>query len=105
MQHPLTWAYPGGALRRDETPEAGAVRQFEEEFGPLPGYTVAEIVVDEPTGAGGWCYATVIADVVDRRSEVDFRPLTMEDTGRVCWATPAEMAQLPLHPGVAGRGD
>ena len=98
VQHPLTWAYPGGALRWNETPVAGAVREFEEEFGPLPAYTVAEIVVDEPAGASGWFYATVVADVVDQFTPGP--PLTGENTGRVCWATPAEMAQLPLHPGV-----
>ena len=29
-----------------------------------------------------------------------FTPITPENT-RTCWATAEEMAQLPLHPGVA----
>ena len=101
VQHPGTWAYPGGALRRDETPEAGAVREFTEEFGSVPAYTVAEVIVDQPAGAGGWFYATVVADVVEE--VVLGAPVTMENTGRVCWATAAEMAEFRLHPGVVER--
>ena len=96
VQHPLTWAYPGGALRgtRHRRP-ARRVSSKKSSVRRTP-YTVAEIVVDEPTGAGGWFYATVIADVVDR-SDLG-PPLTRENTGRTCWATPVEMTQLPLHP-------
>jgi ADP-ribose pyrophosphatase YjhB (NUDIX family) len=98
VQHPLTWAYPGGALRRDETPEAGAVREFAEEFGVRPTYAVAEVIVDRPEGGGGWFYATVVADVAEPVTLG--RVTTWENTGRVCWATRAEMAVLRLHPGI-----
>jgi 8-oxo-dGTP diphosphatase len=103
VQHPLTWAYPGGALRRSETPVAGAVREFEEEFGPAPAHTVAEIIVDQRAGAGGWFYATVVTDVAEQVTPG--APQTTEITGRLSWATSEEMAQLPLHPHLVVPGD
>ena len=73
-----------------------ARREAEEEFGTLPPYTVAEVLVDRPVGAGGWSYSTVVADVAEM---VDLDPVTAENTaGR--WVTVEEMAHLPLHPGV-----
>ena len=100
VQHPLTWAYPGGALRRGERPEAGAVREFREEFGPATAYTVADVIVERPAGAGGWCYWTVLADV-DQLS--DPKPLTAENIGRAQWFRPAEMETLDLHPALRGK--
>ena len=99
VQHPHTWAFPGGALRGDETPEEGALREATEEFGPIPAHTVAEVIVDRPAGAGGWTYSTVVVDVVD---QVDLAaPTDHENTGRTCWASLEEMVDLRLHPGVA----
>lgn len=97
VHHPGTWAYPGGALHHGETVEEGARREATEEFGTLPPYVVAEVVVDRPVCAGGWFYATVVADVGD---EATLEPVTHENTsGR--WFSAEEMNRRPLHPGIA----
>ncbi len=103
VQHPHTWAFPGGALRSDETPEQGALREATEEFGNLPAHSVAEVIVDRPAGAGGWAYWTVIGDVVGRVALA--APTNHENTGRTCWVTVEEMSRLPLHPGVGALAD
>ncbi len=95
VHHGGTWGIPGGALRRGESPEAGARREAWEEFAPVPDYVVAEVITDE---AGGWTYATVVADVV---APVAVEPVTYEHTA-ARWATVDEMTHLPLHPGLAG---
>ncbi len=51
VHHGGTWGIPGGALHRGEAPEAGAQREAEEEFGPMPDYVVAQVIVED---AGGW---------------------------------------------------
>ena len=94
VHHGGTWGIPGGALHRGESPEDGARREAEEEFGPMPDYEVAEVVVDD---AGGWTYSTVVADVV---TLVVVEPVTWEHT-RARWASFSEMAHLRLHPGLA----
>ncbi len=59
-----TWAIPGGALQRDETPLCGAVREFEEEIGTTIGeFTVVETFEDDQ---GGWSYWTIVVDVPER---------------------------------------
>lgn len=96
---PVHLGLPCGALRSDETPEEGAVREATEEFGSIPAHTVAEVIAEKPAGAGGWGYHTVIADV---SSQVALpAPANAENTGQTCWVTVAEMRGLRLHPGVA----
>lgn len=95
VHHGGTWGIPGGALHRGETPQDGARREAEEEFGPLPAYTVAEVVTDD---YGGWTYSTVLADVA---APVALEPCTPEHT-RTRWVTVEQMAHLVLHPGLAG---
>ena len=105
VMEPGTRAFPGGALRRGEAPEAGALREAEEEFAAIPPHTVAEVIVDRPPGAGAWFYATVVADVDRdgvRVTDSILEPTTWENTGACRWVTPEEATRLPLHPGVAG---
>lgn len=94
VHHGGTWGIPGGALRRDETAEDGARREAQEEFGDLPAYTVAEVIVED---AGGWSYSTVVADVAE---PVGLQPRRWEHTW-ARWVTLAEMADLMLHPDLA----
>jgi 8-oxo-dGTP diphosphatase len=59
-----TWAIPGGALDAGEQPLDGALREFAEEVGELPGeFTVAEVHEDDH---GGWSYWTIVVDVPER---------------------------------------
>jgi ADP-ribose pyrophosphatase YjhB (NUDIX family) len=88
---PARW----GGQPPGESPEDGARREAEEEFAPVPGYTVAEVIVYD---AGGWSYSTVVADVA---APVTLEPVTWEHT-QTRWATLGEMARLPLHPGLPG---
>ena len=95
VHHGRTWGIPGGALHRHETPEDGARREAEEEFGPMPDYEVAEVIVHD---FGGWTYSTVVGDVVT----LDMvEPVTYEHT-EARWVTHEEVTHLPLHPGLAG---
>lgn len=94
VHHGRTWGIPGGALHRGESPEDGARREAEEEFGSMPAYAVAEVFVDD---AGGWTYSTVVADIA---ALVNVEPITCEHTA-ARWATLDEMADLALHPGLS----
>jgi 8-oxo-dGTP diphosphatase len=102
VDHPNTWSTPGGALEHGETPEAGAVRETEEEMGQLPPHTITHVQSDDH---GGWAYHTVHGQVAGqfdpRRDMLDPAYGTPEgqDHG---WFTPEEIDQLPLHPGFAG---
>ena len=94
VHHGGTWGIPGGALRRGESPEEGARREAEEEFGPMPAYTVAEVIVAD---FGGWAYSTVVADT---DAMVALQPVTYEHTA-ARWATLDEMTHLSRHPGLS----
>ena len=86
-----TWAVPGGALDRDETPLEGALREFNEEIGPLgPGYQVVGVHEDDH---GGWSYWTVILEVEERFPVPE--ALSWE-TAEARWVHAAELRQLDL---------
>ena len=88
-----TWAVPGGALHRDETPLEGALREFAEEIGvALDGYEVAVVHEDDH---GGWSYWTIVLDV----PEAFDPPVQLHwETAAVAWLTLAEVGELELHP-------
>lgn len=86
-----TWAIPGGALNRDETPVDAARREFHEEVGVhVPVASVTHIHEDDH---GGWSYWTVVVDV-----DVQF-PLpttTNWETAGVRWVDEHQLGGLDL---------
>jgi 8-oxo-dGTP diphosphatase len=86
-----TWALPGGAIDRHETPEQAAVREFVEEIGvALDAYEIAHVYEDDH---GGWSYWTVVVDVTDRFE----RPLSLNwETEDARWVRHEDLDELPL---------
>ncbi|OWK42185.1 DUF2213 domain-containing protein [Fimbriiglobus ruber] len=85
-----TWAFPGGKLEGDETPEQAARRESEEETGIIPG----DIEQIDRTDNGEVEFITFLSSI-----EKTDPTLNDEHTGFV-WADLASLPQ-PLHPGVA----
>jgi len=102
-----TYSVPGGALDAHngvpESPVEGAVREGREEGMELPeGTTHAETRSNTfGEGKGAWSYHTVVMDTprmfTPGSKEAGGSDTTGESRGYV-WATPQEMADLPLHP-------
>jgi len=102
-----TYSVPGGALDahegKPETPVEGAIREGREEGMELPeGTTHAETRSNTfGEGKGAWSYHTVVMDTprmfTPGSKEAGGSDTTGESRGYV-WATPQEMADLPLHP-------
>jgi len=90
-----TWGFPGGARHDEhESARAAALREAEEEAG-VPPELVA--VLDESVlDLGYWSYTTVLARAVRRIEPVvgDAESVSLR------WVPFAEVAGLPLHPGV-----
>jgi 8-oxo-dGTP diphosphatase len=88
-----TWAIPGGALARGETPVEAALREFREEVGlALAPERIALVHEDDH---GGWSYWTVVVDVAERF------PLPTGinwETDEVRWVVRDELATLPVLP-------
>jgi 8-oxo-dGTP diphosphatase len=86
-----TWAIPGGALNRSESPLEGALREFAEEMGQeLGAHLVAKV---HPDDHGGWTYWTMLVDVRERFALP--RQLNWE-TDEVRWVSAEELAGLEL---------
>ena len=102
-----TYSTPGGAIDKPggitETPEAAAFREAEEEgWGNLlKNATVTGVKTEhfggEPGAEGVWSYHTVSASLPDMTMPSGKGTYSNEATGAK-WATPEEMAKLPLHP-------
>ncbi|HVU73301.1 MAG TPA: NUDIX hydrolase [Mycobacteriales bacterium] len=87
-----TWALPGGALHRDETPEEGALRELVEELGSLPEHRV---ITSYAAVDGTWTYTTVIAEVDSR-----WEPTRLSwETAATRWVPVEEVETMALHPG------
>jgi 8-oxo-dGTP diphosphatase len=103
VQHGGTWSTPGGALQHGETPERGARREAEEEFGELPSGLVHHHTFEDDHG--NWKYSTVVLDSPHRfspgRGDEDS---DWESQGHR-WCTPQEVKSLSLHPGFASSWD
>lgn len=86
-----TWAIPGGALARGESPTEAAVREFREEVGlAVSPEGVVRIHEDDH---GGWSYWTVVVDVAERFPV----PLGANwETAEVRWVDEEEMGALDL---------
>lgn len=86
-----TWAVPGGALDHGESPLEGALREFQEEIGPLDAsYRVVSVYEDDH---GGWAYWTVVLEV-DKRFPV---PAALSwETSEARWVSSSELHDLEL---------
>lgn len=93
-----TWAIPGGALRRGESPLEGALREFGEEIGVELMADDCRIDVVHRDDHGGWSYWTVVADV-----DEPFEPPAQLhwETAATAWVSLEELATLDLHAGFA----
>jgi 8-oxo-dGTP diphosphatase len=92
-----TWGIPGGAVRPDETARSGALREAAEEAGiePAAVHVLGEHLLDH----GPWSYTTVVAELAPGTELVP--AATDAESIEVRWATPEELAGLPLHPAFA----
>ncbi len=90
-----TWGLPGGARHRDESAEAGAVREAWEEAGVPPALVRPRFL--SLLDLGWWSYATVVA-----ASDAFFEPVVGDaESIEVRWVPVDEVSSLPLHPGFA----
>lgn len=89
-----TWSLPGGALRRDEEPLAGALREVTEELGGVP--AEYELCHTHVMRAGAWSYVSHLLRVPAR-----FDPVRLNwESTEVRWLTGPQALALPLHPGL-----
>jgi 8-oxo-dGTP pyrophosphatase MutT (NUDIX family) len=93
--HGGTWGLPGGARESTETALSAAFREAAEEGGLAVEHLTAYGRFDDDHG--GWAYATVLASAP---ADTSARPTGGESID-VAWRSPAEVADLPLHPGFA----
>jgi 8-oxo-dGTP pyrophosphatase MutT (NUDIX family) len=90
-----TWGLPGGARKAGETPEQAAIREADEEAGVPP--EVVQVLGTQVLDLGYWSYTTVLA-----RASRLFEPVFGDaESADLRWVPFAEVAGLPLHPGVA----
>lgn len=89
-----TWSVAGGAIDRDETPEAAALREASEEVGAIPAHRVVGEVVFAPSD--DWSYTTLLVEV-----DEEFGDSVNFETDAVGWFRPDEVDALACHPGFA----
>lgn len=94
--HGGTWGLPGGARDSDESAVDAALREAGEEV--LLDLSLVRIMSSYTDDHGGWSYVTTIAECDER---LDARPAGGESDD-VRWVSEADLAGLPLHPGLAG---
>jgi 8-oxo-dGTP pyrophosphatase MutT (NUDIX family) len=87
-----TWGLPGGARKADETPEAAAIREADEEAGVPP--ELVTVLGSSVFDLGYWSYTTVLA-----RAERLFTPIVGDaESEALRWVPLEEVETLPLHP-------
>jgi 8-oxo-dGTP diphosphatase len=116
VDSPNTYSIPGGAMDHvngvPETPDEAADREAREELGrELPaGTRTAEVRTKTfGEGKGAWSYHTVVKDTPrmfdpEGEGQEGVHDTRHEAKGYV-WATPEEMAHLPLHPHFRGTAE
>ena len=94
--HGGTWGLPGGARAFGETAVEGALRESGEEAA-VPADAL-RLVSESVLDLGFWSYTTVVA-----RAERPFEPVISDaESLELRWVPRAEIASVPLHPGLAG---
>jgi 8-oxo-dGTP pyrophosphatase MutT (NUDIX family) len=89
-----TWGLPGGARKSGETPEQAAIREADEEASVPP--DAVEVLATRVFDVGYWSYTTVLA-----KASRLFEPAMGDaESSDLRWVPFAEVAALPLHPGV-----
>jgi 8-oxo-dGTP pyrophosphatase MutT (NUDIX family) len=89
-----TWGLPGGARKAGETPEQAAIREADEEASVPP--DAVEVLATRVFDVGYWSYTTVLA-----KASRLFEPAVGDaESSELRWVPFAEVAGLPLHPGV-----
>ena len=91
-----TWGIVGGALDLDESPVAGALREFGEEVDGLGEIMVYDTFTDDH---GGWGYTTVVAETTVFDATVSEGDSKWE-TGAAgfAWVPVAHLNTVRLHP-------
>jgi 8-oxo-dGTP pyrophosphatase MutT (NUDIX family) len=93
--HGGTWGVPGGARKPGETAEAAAIRESDEEAGVPP--ELVRVLGSSVFDVGYWSYTTVMAVATEF-----FEPyLGDAESIALSWVPIADVAGLPLHPGLA----
>lgn len=93
--HGGTWGVPGGARKHDETAEAAAIRESDEEAGVPP--ELVRVLGTSVFDVGYWSYTTVLAVATEF-----FEPFLGDaESIALSWVPLADVAGLPLHPGLA----
>ncbi len=98
IHHGETWSTLGGAIDKNETPFAGALREAIEEIGNAPESLQVRVTHENVTeGEDGtdWTYTTFVVEV----DEQFFATKTDWESKDNQWVTLQEMVALPLHPG------
>lgn len=91
--HPGEWAFPGGIVEDEETPEWAAMRECVEEIGGLP---IGErSMFDRAMNDNGVMFVTYKQPVRE-----EFTPRLNDELSDHVWASPEAMPE-PLHPGVS----
>ena len=89
-----TWGLPGGARKAGETPEDAAIREADEEAMVPP--DAVQVLATRIFDVGYWTYTTVLA-----KASRLFEPAVGDaESSELRWVPFAEVARLPLHPGV-----
>lgn len=95
VNEPGTWGVPGGAVHADESPYDGALREAEEELGPIPPHVVfGEVVFQD----GEFRYTTVFARM-KRKDAKAWRPTLNWENDEAEWF-PVDRLPDDLHFGV-----
>ena len=93
--HGGTWGIPGGARKQGESADAAALREAAEEAS-VPG-DVVRVIATSTLDLGFWSYTTVVAEAISA-----FTPVMADaESADLRWVPPAEVDELPLHPGFA----